>query len=86
MKVEKKFSDGRVIDNMNAVAVAEGRDSSDETPLNDSLAAWAYLIRTGLCWQLQGLFGRTASSLIENGIITPDGCIEWNLVDEMLEA
>ena len=31
--------------------------------------AWQYLLDTGLCWQLQGTFGRTANRLIEEGII-----------------
>ena len=29
-----------------------------------------YLINTGLVWQLQGFYGRTARDLIENGLCT----------------
>jgi len=49
-----------------AVAFAEGFEeaSSEET----IVAAWQHLINTGLVWQLQGWFGRTARDLIEAGI------------------
>lgn len=35
------------------------------------IAANQYLIDTGLCWQLQGFFGRQAASLIEQGLCHP---------------
>lgn len=34
---------------------------------DDILGAWQHLIDTGLAWQLQGSFGRTAAALIEAG-------------------
>tara|TARA_R100000008_G_scaffold84669_1_gene72696 strand:- start:5024 stop:5206 length:183 start_codon:yes stop_codon:yes gene_type:complete len=51
----------------NAVGIAEGfvEASSEE----EVIEAWQYLVDTGLAWQLQGWFGRTANELIENGII-----------------
>lgn len=51
----------------NAVGIAEGfvEASSEE----EIIEAWQYLVDTGLAWQLQGWFGRTANELIENGII-----------------
>jgi hypothetical protein len=35
------------------------------------IEAWQQLIDTGLCWRLQGFFGRTAQHLIEQGICSP---------------
>ncbi len=42
------------------------------------LELFAYLIKTGLAWQLQGHYGRTAAALIEQGVITEDGKINWD--------
>lgn len=41
-----------------------GYEPDEET----SIAAWQLLIDTGVCWQLQGVFGRQAVALIEAGI------------------
>jgi hypothetical protein len=56
------------MDSYNAVGIAEGfveAESEDQV-----LEAWQYLVNSGLAWQLQGWFGRTASHLIEQGLIT----------------
>jgi hypothetical protein len=50
-----------------AVGLAEGfieADSEDQV-----LEAWQTLVDTGMAWQLQGWFGRTARHLIEEGYI-----------------
>ena len=52
-----------------AVGIAEGWIAAESE--EQFYAAWQYLIDTGLCWQLQGWFGRTASALIEEGICQP---------------
>ena len=56
------------MNNYEATGIAEGwiETESEEQVIN----AWQYLVDTGLVWQLQGSFGRTANSLIEQGIIT----------------
>lgn len=49
-----------------ACGLAEGfEEGSEEEVIN----AWPYLVDTGLAWTLQGWFGRTATDLIEQGII-----------------
>ena len=48
-----------------AIMIAEnGGDTEEET-----LHAWQVLVDTGLAWTLQGSFGRTAMTLIEEGLI-----------------
>jgi hypothetical protein len=57
------------MDDYTAVAVAEGfQEPESEEQL---IAAWQHLVDTGLCWRLQGWFGRAAHGLIQNGIINP---------------
>jgi hypothetical protein len=55
-------------DTYEAVGIAEGfiTVSSEE----EYLGAWQLLVDTGLAWNLQGWFGRTANQLIEDGLIT----------------
>jgi hypothetical protein len=53
-------------DSYRAVGVAEGFEPSSGE--DETIAAWQYLIDTGMCWSLQGWFGRTASALIEQGV------------------
>lgn len=56
-----------------ATAYVEGFGVGEGATEEEQLEAWAYLIKTGLCWKLQGVYGRTASQLIEQGIITKEG-------------
>jgi len=54
------------MDDYTACGLAEGfidAESEDQV-----IEAWQHLIDTGLCWRLQGWFGRTAHDLIEQGI------------------
>jgi len=41
----------------------------------DTLQMFSYIIKTGKAWSLQGHYGRTASSLIEDGWLDRQGNI-----------
>ena len=49
-----------------AICVIELGEGSE----HDQIAAWQYLIDTGVVWQLQGSYGRAAVYLIDEGICT----------------
>ena len=52
--------------NFEATMIAEGAQEPDSD--EQYIQAWQHLIDTGLAWSLQGFFGRTASSMIQQGI------------------
>ena len=52
------------MDTIDAVLLIEDGLATDEEEL---LSAWQILIDTGMCWKLQGFYGRTASFLIDAG-------------------
>ena len=54
------------MDAYTAVGIAEGFIESESE--EQTIEAWQTLINTGLVWSLQGWFGRTARTLIDNGI------------------
>ena len=56
-------------DDFTAIGIAEGFIDCESE--DDMVKAWQHLVDTGLAWSLQGWFGRTANSLIEQGIIQP---------------
>jgi hypothetical protein len=53
------------MDPMKAIGLAEGFIESDSE--EQVIEAWQYLLDTGLCWNLQGFFGRTTVAMIEEG-------------------
>jgi len=53
------------MDTYTAVGLAEGFVEAESE--EQILEAWQYLIDTGLCWQLQGSFGRAAVQLLQEG-------------------
>ena len=63
------------MDDFTATGIAEGfidpEGDTDEEREASVIAAWQHLINTGLAWNLQGWFGRTANSLIEQGVCHP---------------
>ena len=50
-----------------AIGIAEGFEPSESE--EQVIEAWQHLVDTGLAWKLQGWFGRTATRLIEAGVI-----------------
>jgi len=56
------------MDNYTAAMIAEGAIEAES--YEQWIEAWQHLVNTGLCWQLQGYFGRMAKSLIESGEVT----------------
>jgi hypothetical protein len=54
------------MDTFTATMIAEGVDEAESE--EQYIEAWQTLIDTGLCWQLQGFFGRTAMQMIESGV------------------
>ena len=46
------------------------RYAQDEMDDEEIVSFFQDLVDTGLCWKLQGHYGRVAISLIENGLIT----------------
>jgi len=52
------------MDTFTACMIVEGIEPAEE---HEILEAWQYLIDTGVVWTLQGFYGRTARSLIEQG-------------------
>ena len=57
------------MDDYTATGIAEGFIEADSE--EQVIEAWQHLIDTGLCWRLQGFFGRNAQNLIEQGICHP---------------
>tara|TARA_A200000159_G_scaffold132058_1_gene129458 strand:- start:365 stop:589 length:225 start_codon:yes stop_codon:yes gene_type:complete len=58
---------GKKIDSVSSALFTIELGEGDE---QDQIAAWQYLIDTGVVWQLQGRYGRAAVHLIDEGICT----------------
>ena len=52
-----------------AVAIAEGFNEGEEASEERQIEAWQFLHDKGHAYKLQGWYGRTARSLINEGII-----------------
>ena len=65
---DRKTKQGSIeMNTLDAIMIAEGEK---EATFDESIVAWQHLIDTGVVWQLQGVFGRTAKDLIESGLCT----------------
>ncbi len=56
------------MDDFTAVSIAEGFCGGESASREEQIEAWQHLINTGLAYTLQGWFGRTAETLIAEGI------------------
>lgn len=54
-------------DTFTAVGICEGFIESESE--EKTIAAWQFLLDQGSVWTLQGWFGRTATRMIEQGLI-----------------
>ena len=66
--MEVKSNEPAPLDDFTAVGIAEGFIEEDASKQR-VIQAWQYLLDTGLCWKLQGWFGRTANNMIKEGVI-----------------
>lgn len=54
---------------------------------NETISLFSELVKDGLVWSLQGSYGRTAKSLIEQGILADDGTVLKRMVNgELVEV
>lgn len=58
---------------------------TEEHSLEWLVQFFADLIATGLAWQLQGHYGREAKAYIDNGLITIQGDVNWDIYEEYFE-
>ncbi|QGJ91582.1 hypothetical protein SEA_PHETTUCCINE_65 [Streptomyces phage Phettuccine] len=50
------------------------------------LELFAKLIKSGMVWNLQGSYGRTAQQMLDAGLVTPEGEVTdygWGLANEI---
>jgi len=66
-----------------AVAYAEGFGEGEGATGEQKIQAWAYLIKTKAVWSLQGWFGRTATAFMEQGVISFEGEVNWEVYHEL---
>ena len=85
---ETKFNDGSRITTYTAVAIAEGfEESCDKDPIEvqkDIVRAWSYICGTKIYRGLQGYFGRTVASLIEQKYMDDNGKVNWENVENII--
>ena len=88
MKTKKEnycteFADGTKIDHYSACGCFEGFDPRED--ITDNIRAASYIAGTGLWRGLQGFYGRAINSMVENGAMTWEGIVNWDMVNELIE-
>lgn len=63
------MSEAKVYDRVGAIIAYE----TGELDGDKIVELFQHLVDTGLAWQLQGHYGRTASALIEAGLVSKGG-------------
>lgn len=63
------------------IAYESGELSNDEI-----IELFSKLVENGQAWSLQGSYGRMASSLIEQGILSKNGFIDWDIYHDLINA
>ena len=79
----KEFADGSKIDSYSACGCFEGFKPRED--VLDNIRAASFIAGTGLWRSLQGHYGRTINRMVEEGIMTWEGIVNWDRVDEILE-
>jgi hypothetical protein len=59
------------------------RYETGNLPTEETVQMFAYLIKTGTVWRLQGSYGRAARQMIVDGVISRDGEINWERLEEL---
>ena len=67
-----------------ACATVEGFCGGEDATDEDRISALAYLVKTGVVWNLQGFYGRTAAAAIEAGLISPEGEVDWDRFNDLV--
>ena len=57
------------MDQIDKMMAFENGELSDE----DTISLFQELVNSGMAWQLQGFYGRTAKSLIDKGLVSLPG-------------
>lgn len=68
--------------NVNKIIAYEGGELDER----GTVELFAEGIKSGMVWQLQGSYGRTAKSLIEAGYIDESGKIDQDFLDTLTDG